>query len=137
MAAHQDDRYGGPYQTGFARELRTDEIRHCFVGQYEIVAQRSRLERLQRRAARAEACGFVSEAGEQFLGERHQQGLIIDDHDRLTVPAWQLAVYLGGGFGGFAVNGQPDLEPRALAGTGRHVNCATYIGNDPVHERQA
>src|SRR6202165_474632 len=102
VAAHHDNWNGAPKPPNFVRKLGADQIRHRFIGEYEIEALRLGRKRLQRRAARFEAHGLVAERGKHFLGERNQRALVVDNHHRFAVSAWQLADSLSPQASGFA-----------------------------------
>src|SRR6202163_2630784 len=88
--AHQDDSASGPEPPDFAREFGADEIGHRLIGENKIEALRLASKRLQRRATRIETHRLVAEFGEQFLSERNEQTLVVDNHYRLGVSAPQL-----------------------------------------------
>ena len=109
VTAHQDDRQGGLNPLDFVRQLGADQIRHRFIGEYEIEALRLGLKRLQRRGARFEAHGLIAEPGKHFLGERNQRTLVVDNHHGFAVSAWQLADGLDHRSSGFSLDCAPAL----------------------------
>src|SRR3979490_915555 len=132
VAAHQGDRQGGPNPPAFGRQLGADQIRHGFIGEYEIEALRLGLKRLQRRGARFEAHGLIAEPGKHFLGERNQGALVVDNHHGFAVSAWQLADRLNYRSSGFAGHRQPDLELRPFSRPRGYVDGAPKLGDDAV-----
>src|SRR5882672_5895557 len=137
MAAHKNDRYVGPQLADLTRKRGAGEIRHRFIGQYEIEALRFGPKSLQGRTARAKAYGLIAELGEQLLRECNQLRLIIDDHHRLTAAARHLACFLDDGLCGIAGDWQPDREPGPFSCDRRNVNRAAKVGNDAMHDGQA
>ena len=71
-------------------EIGPDELGHRLIGKHEIEALWRLAECLQRCRAGIEPDRLITELGQDFLGERDQRFLVVDDHDRLAMAARQL-----------------------------------------------